>query len=359
MNRFLDQVFFDNTVRSYCIVLGIILLVLILKRFISRYIAGLLFKLIQRNWKNIDKNSFINLVVHPLGIFLVILISIIALHKLVFPHQLAFEIYDYPSVRVLHSLGTIAIIVSFIWLLLRIIDFIAIVLGQRANLAPDQADNQLIFFFKDFFKVIIVVFGILMIFHFAFNFRIGNLLTGLSIIGAAIALALRESIENLIASFIIFFDKPFTIGDLIRIQNFTGNVERIGLRSTRLRTEQKTYVTVPNKQMVDSILDNLSLRTQRRAELNLQLDLSTPSTKIEEFIQEIRKILDRKEIENSTVLLNDISSLAFLIHVEYFTSVITVAEFNITRQDVNMRLLKLMEELKIELAGASTEIRIT
>jgi len=101
------------------------------------------------------------------------------------------------------------------------------------------------------------------------------------------------------------------------------------------------------------------LRTHRRAELNLQLDLSTPSAKIEEFIQAIRKILDRKEIENSTVLLNDISSLAFLIHVEYFTSVITVAEFNITRQDVNMKLLKLMEELKIELAGASTEIRIT
>lgn len=69
--------------------------------------------------------------------------------------------------------------------------------------------------------------------------------------------------------------------------------------------------------MVDSILDNLSLRTQRKAELNLQLDLSTPSAKIEEFIQAVRKILDRKEIENSTVLLNDISSHAFLIYVEY------------------------------------------
>ena len=158
---------------------------------------------------------------------------------------------------------------AFIGLLLRIIDFIAIILEKKANLTSDQSDNQLIIFFKDFFKVILVIIGIIMIIKFAFDRNIGSLLTGLSIVGAAIALALRESLENLIASFIIFFDKPFTIGDLVKVQNITGSVEKIGLRSTRIRTDQKTYVTVPNKQMVDSLLDNLSLRSQRRADLRL------------------------------------------------------------------------------------------
>ena len=96
--------------------------------------------------------------------------------------------------------------------------------------------------------------------RFVLNFNISNLITGLSIITAAVALATRESLENLIASFIIFFDKPFTMGDLVKVENITGNVERIGLRSTRIRTDQKTFITVPNKKMVDSILDNLSLR---------------------------------------------------------------------------------------------------
>ncbi len=77
-------------------------------------------------------------------------------------------------------------------------------------------------------------------------------------------MATRESLENLIASFIIFFDKPFMVGDLVKVQSITGTVEKIGLRSTRIRTDQKTYVTMPNKQMVDSIMDNLSLRAPRR-----------------------------------------------------------------------------------------------
>jgi MscS family membrane protein len=79
--------------------------------------------------------------------------------------------------------------------------------------------------------------------------------------GAALALAARESLENIIASFIIFFDKPFVTGDNLKIQQVTGTVERIGLRSTRIRTADKTLVSVPNKQMVDSIVDNLSMRT--------------------------------------------------------------------------------------------------
>jgi MscS family membrane protein len=198
----------------------------------------------------------------------------------------------------------------------------------------------------------------MMILKFTFGYNITNLLTGLSIVGAAIALALRESLENLIASFIIFFDKPFSMGDVVKIQTFTGTVEKIGLRSTRIRTDQKTFITVPNKQMVDSILDNLSLRTQRKGELRLEVGLLTPSPLLDQLITGIRKITDRKEIESSTVLLNDITSSAFLILIEYFTGPITMAEFNTVKEQVNFEILKLMEELQIELAGASTDVRI-
>jgi hypothetical protein len=64
-------------------------------------------------------------------------------------------------------------------------------------------------------------------------------------------------------------DLTFTTGDLLKVNQIQGTVERIGLRSTRIRTIEKTYVTVPNKQMVDSVVDNLTLRTQRRGELRL------------------------------------------------------------------------------------------
>src|SRR5439155_27022864 len=111
------------------------------------------------------------------------------------------------------------------------------------------------------------------------------------IVGAAIALALRESLENLIASFVIFFDKPFTTGDFVRVQSVAGNVERIGLRSTRIRTTDKSYVTVPNKQMVDSILDNVTLRSQIRGEINLFIDLQTSPARIQQLLDAIKKYL--------------------------------------------------------------------
>ncbi|HKO82161.1 MAG TPA: mechanosensitive ion channel domain-containing protein, partial [Chitinophagaceae bacterium] len=192
-----------------------------------------------------------------------------------------------------------------------------------------------------------------------FEINVASLITGLSIIGAAIALALRESLENLIASFIIFFDKPFSMGDVVKIQTFTGTVEKIGLRSTRIRTDQKTFITVPNKQMVDSILDNLSLRTQRKGELRLEVGLSTPSGMLDQLIEGIKKITERKEIENATVLLNDITTSAVVIIVDYFTGPVTQAEFNVVKEQVNFGILKLMEELQVELAGASTDVRIS
>ncbi|HEX4876018.1 MAG TPA: mechanosensitive ion channel family protein [Chitinophagaceae bacterium] len=359
MNDFLNQYWWDNPVKNYFIVAAVILFVWLLKKFISRYFAGLLFRVVHSIWKDVDKDSFIKLVVKPLGFFLLILVSITALYKLNFPTAINPELYKYTVKEIVHCFGTTVLIISFFGLLLRLIDFIALILEKRANLTPDQTDNQLIVFFKDFFKVILVIIGIMLVLRYAFGQNIGGLLTGLSIVGAAIALALRESLENLIASFIIFFDKPFVTGDLVKINNVTGSVERIGLRSTRIRTDQKTYVTVPNKQMVDSILDNLSLRTQRRADLKLEIGLHTAAAVTEEFIKGIERILSRKEIESYHVHLADISHTALVIVSDYYTAPVTIQEFNQVKQEVNLQCLKLMEEMKIEIAGASTDIRLS
>lgn len=359
MNDFLNRVFLDNPIKNYLVVAGIILFVLILKRFISRYLAGLIYRLVKRIWSDVDKNSFSGLVAQPLGLFLLILVSIISLHKLTFPSLFDVEVYKYTTKEIFHTAGTIVLICSFIWLLLRTIDFIATILEKKADLITDQSDNQLIIFFKDFFKVVISIVGIIMVLKLGFGFSVGSFITGLSIATAAIALATRESLENLIASFIIFFDKPFTIGDLVNIQNVTGTVERIGLRSTRIRTDQKTFVTVPNKQMVDSILDNLSLRTQRKAEIRLEIGVNISSEALNKFIEEIKMKLTHQQIEEITAFLTDIRSNSFLINVDFFTAPIAFNEFQKLKQQKNLEILKLMEEMKIELAGASSEVRVS
>ena len=359
MNEFLDRVWLDNTIRSYLVVVLIILFVIIVKKYIAQYVAGLIFHFVKAVWKDVDKKYFTSLVEKPLGGFLVILVAVTTLSKLRFPELLNVDIYRVASKELMQSIGSLVLIISFIRLLLRMIDFISIILHIRADRTHDVTDNQLIVFFKDFFKVVLSIIGLLMIFKFSFGLKIGNLLTGLSLVGAAIALALRESLENLIASFIIFFDKPFSMGDTVKVHAFTGTVEKIGLRSTRIRTEQKTFITVPNKQMVDSIIDNLSMRTQRKGELRLEVGLSTASATLDQLIDGIRKITGRKEIENSTVLLSDITSSAFVILVDYFTGPVTAAEFNKVKEQVNFETLRLMETLGVEIAGSSTDVRIT
>ncbi|MBC7851777.1 MAG: mechanosensitive ion channel [Chitinophagaceae bacterium] len=366
MNSFLDYVILDNTIRSYLVAAGVILLAVFLKRYLSTYLAGLLFRLIKRVAKGVDKISFVNLVVAPLNIFLLILITIITLEKLSFPTTPVdlgfttfvpnFKIYKITLQQLVDTVSIIILIIAFIWLLLRMIDFIAGILEKKANVTEDHSDNQLIVFFKDFFKVIFIINGILLILKFGFHLNIGNIITGLSIAGAAVALSLRESLENLIASFIIFFDKPFSVGDIVKVQTITGTVEKIGLRSTRMRTDQKTFVTVPNKQMVDSILDNLSLRTQRRAFVQLEINGSTPREKMYQLVLGIERILQvhRDKIESHSVYLADISKNAFIVPVEFFTAPILMPDFNALRMDINLQVIDLMNSMEIKLASKET-----
>jgi MscS family membrane protein len=345
--------------KLYVIVAATILFVILLKRFISRLIAHMIFRFIRRVDTGVDKSSFVDLVVGPIGTFLVVFVSISSIKKLRFPAELDFDINEVSSKRISHALATSIIVISFIWLLLRIVDFIAIVLRRKARSNGGTRDSQMIVFIRDFLKAIIGIIGVLMILNSAFGVDVTSILTSLGLAGAAIALAAKESIENLIASFIIFFDKPFTAGDVLKVNNISGTVEKIGLRSTRIRTDQKTYVTVPNKQMVDSIVDNLSLRTQRKGELRLYVGLSTSAVVLDKLVEGIRGLLQKDKVENSTAFLNDITANAFLINVDFFTSPITQDEFNAIRQQVNLDTLRLMESLKVEIAGASMDVRVT
>jgi len=349
MNNFLERVFYGNTVWDYMWVIGVILFVLLLNRFISKYLAILLSKIFRRTWKTFDQQKFVDLIIHPLGTFLVITVSIVAFYRLTFPDQLNITLYKYPLKSIFLSIGITVQIIALTWLLLRVIDFIAIVLEARALKTNDQTDNQLIVFFRDFLKVILGIIGGMLVLHFAFNYNVSSLLTGLSIVGAAIALALRESLENLIASFVIFFDKPFTVGDFVKVQNVAGNVEKIGLRSTRVRTTDKSFVTVPNKQMVDSILDNVSLRSQIRGEINLFINQQTSHDKMKQLLDAIKKYLsDIPDIQTHNVFFNDFRGQAFIVFIEFFTPNINVNAFNSIKDQLNLFILETLETLQIK-----------
>src|SRR5829696_2614221 len=346
MNSILDRIIWNNTVESYLWTIGIVLFILLLNKFISKYLAKIIARLCRRWLKDYDEQKFSDLIVYPLGTFLVISVCIVAFYQLNYPDALKYKLYKYSVQQIILSFAIALQILAFFWMLLRVVDFIASVLEIRANQTVSQGDNQLIVFFRDFIKVILGVLGVIIVLNQAFNYNVSTLLTGLSIVGAAVALALRESLENLIASFVIFFDKPFTAGDFVKVQNVSGTIERIGLRSTRVRTSDKSYVTVPNKQMVDSILDNVSLRSQIRGEINLFLHLQTQPAKIQQLIDGIKTYIGTvQEIQVSNVLFNDIRAQAFIVFIEFFTPSMEWNRFTAIKQKLNFQILQLLEQL--------------
>jgi MscS family membrane protein len=330
-----------------------------LRKVLSKFIAERLIRMIKGKDRNGKKRNFVNEVIPSLQTFLLAFICFAALDELHFPSQLNFDIAQITAKHIAHAGAYIILIITFIRLCIKVTTFVSLIIEER--LGRDKADNQLIIFFRDFVKAILVIIGILLVIRFAFHKDIGNILAALSIAGAAFAFAAKESLENLIASFIIFFDKSFISGDTVKVGNTTGVVEKIGLRSTRIRTDQKTFVTVPNKQMVDTVVDNISLRNQRKVELRLELSLSTNASQLKKLSEDIRALLSEKTaIEKAIVYLMDTGKNAHVLAVDYFTGMNqSVDEFNLFREEVNLGIIELLNISHISLSAASTSISVT
>ena len=338
----LDQQIWSNTIRSYLFVAGILLVTLLIKRLVSRFFASLIYTWVDKKNHSDLRKSHVHRLLVPIEQFLLFLVAIIALYELKFPEAWDLKLFKLSLQQFIESGIKFIFILLLIRVSLRTLEFISIILENKARLTKDLSDDQLILFFRDFFKVIIYIIGILMVFRYVFNESIGNLVTSLSIVGAAIALSTRESLENIIASFIIFFDKPFTIGDLVKVSDFTGTIEKIGLRSTRIRTQEKTYISVPNKQMVDSIVDNISLRSERKIEMDLQLSVQTSATAIAAFANHMRAVLSTQTGVNSfQVFVAESGKQYHALHIECLVTIqLEIDAFQMIREQLNLAAIE-------------------
>src|SRR6188474_2364883 len=114
---FLDRIILDNAVKSYLLVLGIILFVLLFKKFLSHSIASLLFLVVQRMWKSIERKQFINLILKPLALFILITVSVLTIDRLNYPAAWDYKIYGNPLQDIIGKIGLCLIIISFIKLM--------------------------------------------------------------------------------------------------------------------------------------------------------------------------------------------------------------------------------------------------
>ena len=107
-------------------------------------------------------------------------------------------------------------------------------------------------------------------------------MAGLGVGGLAVALAARDSVANLLGSILIMFEKPFRVGHLVSIAGNTGTVENVGFRSTRIRTPDNSLISIPNNSVVNTTVENLSLRPQRRQKFLVQVTYDTTRAKLDD-----------------------------------------------------------------------------
>ena len=180
-----------------------------------------------------------------------------------------------------------------------------------------------------------------------------SVLAGLGVGGLAVALAARDTIANLIGSLLITIEKPFRVGHVVRIGGSEGTVEDVGFRSTRIRTPDNSLVTIPSSAVVNTTVENLSIRTKRRQRFFVQVMYDTPREKVEEIVARIRQlIVDHPLAEESTcqVRFNNFAESSLDILVIFNLMVEDYASELREREAVLLQIMDLVKDAGVEFA---------
>lgn len=193
---------------------------------------------------------------------------------------------------------------------------------------------------------IIVGLGLLSVLA-SLGYPVGTVLAGLGIGGLALAFGAQKTVENLFGSVSLAADQPFRVGDFVRVDNFVGTVEDIGIRSTRFRTLDRTLVTIPNGKLADQRLESLDARDRMRLDTTVSLTYGTTRAQMEQIISGIEKILTshpRIWPDGITVKFKALGQSSLDIEVSAWFQVPTWGQFQVCRQEVLLAFMDVVEQ---------------
>lgn len=357
--EFLQRTFLGNTVEAWLRFGVILLLALLLKRYISSIITRLFFTVFRKFSAEFFGQQFRALLLRPVeGIIVTVFFYIafyqvslsfdkIALFKRLKPVKEAggsaptsiFTLMD-----LVDHLFFLFLLFYVILLISRVLEFVFLVWVHKAVEKQDRERQQILPLLRDVLKVIVWAFGVLSVLGAVFHVNVAALVAGLGVGGIAIAFAAKESLENLLASFMVMIDKPFTIGDWVKISDVEGNIEKVGFRSTRIRTFDKSIVSIPNRKLIDNNLENLSERGMRRVLFSLGAVYGLSRQSLETTMQEIRNVILETEgtVGSPVVQLESFGTSSVNIQVVYFIDAAAAVDFGKVKEQVYFGIYEVM-----------------
>lgn len=209
-------------------------------------------------------------------------------------------------------------------------------------------------------KIVVVILGTITILQ-QWIANITSLLAGLSIGGVALALAAQDTAANLFGSLTVIFDHPFELGDYIEIGAVKGTVEKMGLRSTKIRRSDQALVILPNSLITNEHIVNWTTISKRRVDMTLGILYSTPADVITKFKKGIENILEKSDLvqkDNYIVTFADYADSSLNINVRYYVLAPGYDIMLKKRDEINLQILNLANGMGVGFAFPSRSLYI-
>ncbi len=247
---------------------------------------------------------------------------------------------------VLKTLEKAALVIAFVWFVLRLIDLVILAARMRAEREERSSVLPVLTPASRLVKFLVWALGLLALLG-AFGVNVTAVVAGLGIGGLAVALAAQKSLENLLGGINLFADQPVRVGDFCRYGDQIGTVEDIGLRSTRIRSLDRTVVTIPNSEFSSLKLENFALRDRMRLWTMIGVRYETTPEQLRYVLARLREVLiAHPRVTDDPCRVRFVGFGAYSLDLEVFAYVNTSdnGEFLGIREDIYLRFMDVIKE---------------
>lgn len=354
MDRLHEWVWLENSAFDLIAFFSVLILGIIFRRFFSNSFSKIVYRFIPV--ESVSIQDCIQLLRKPFELLLFWVFLYLASQNLHIPQSWHIASIDnFGLLFVLQKVFETILIISITWVIIRLMKVGILVAQEKWQGVGEKAKQQFIPFLNDLSLVFIMTGATFVLLGRVFEVDVVALITGLGLGGLALALAARETLENLFASFTIFLDLPFVVGDSIQVGTISGDIEKIGFRSTRLRGVDGNLIVIPNRLLTSQSLENMTDREFRRAKYTLTCDLETKTAQIESAIAAIEKTILEDTLckkKAPKVVFEGFGLYALEISVTFFVQTKDFAKFQQVKQEINLRILQILEANQIKLASS-------
>ncbi|WP_419769350.1 MAG: mechanosensitive ion channel family protein [Candidatus Marinarcus sp.] len=342
--------FLNDPALQIPIAITIFIFFLFARKLFRIIIYSAIMKLVQKTKTTFD-DEVLESLTKPMNFVFIIIGTHVALNYIQLPEEMKVFVY--------HGMKSLYAFVIFWGIFNVLTPFSKVIHGFTVKWGKEVSDDITNFITKSL-KFIVISIGFVAIMH-EWGYNISGFLASLGLVGMALALAAKDTAANLFGSLVIFSDKPFKIGDWIYTPNVEGIVEQIGIRSTKVRTFAQAIVTVPNAVLANSAILNWSRMGKRRIKMNIGLTYSTTAQQMQNILNQLREMLKQHSgIHQETIYIHftDFNDSSLGIFCYFFTNTTQWGEYMQVREDVNLKVMQIVQNNGAAFAFPSQSIYI-